>query len=334
MEIRDDIKFYGKLAQRKAGYVAGQVELTSDCFQFCTACDSWKSHARGQIRGVLSLNDVVKLCDELGRMKTFEHLTFTGGDPQKWPAFEEFFEYHRILYPFTFQVNTALARGANPVLWQKMIDRVRVSLDAVLPDTYRKARGVKTDPEEILARMEALRHPNLATMTCVSDVNIDEVPAIIARLNAMSWKPRKAMFLAVMEHDVAPGFWQKFSELKTLESPFVPTSFSEDVAWVREFTRSPEADKIPCYSGSATFHIKCNGEVYPCCLIGGEAIKTRREMAIGNILTETMEGILRRYQPKCHYADKSSPCVAVCQYKQLQMNRAGHAASLTTLSMP
>lgn len=334
MEIRDDLKFYAKVAQRKLGYVAGQLELTSECFQKCLACDSWRADAKGEIKGIWDYQPFLVLMDELQSMPIFEHLSLTGGDPQRWPFLDKFLKEERHRYRFSLQLNTALARDCDPDLYRVKLDRLRVSLDGVTPDTYRKMRGVRTDPEEIIGRMEKLAHPMLATNTCVTDVNIDEIPAIVHRLNNMEFPPRKAMFLAVLDFEVGSDFWRKYAELKALVSPRVPLSFQEDVEWVRGFTKSPESSRVPCYAGGLTFHIKCDGDVYPCCLVGGEAIKTRKEMAIGNVFEEPLAAIHRRYSPGLHYADKESACVKVCQWKQLQVNLAAHQASKLTLTMP
>jgi MoaA/NifB/PqqE/SkfB family radical SAM enzyme len=339
---RPDMMFYGKLAQRKLGYVAGQLELTSLCHQRCVACDSWRQHKKGNINNTLPLQTIKNLAHQLNQTPTFEHLTLTGGEPQDWRdpidpsiTFEDLLTWLSITKKFSLQVNTNFCKPVNVSLWRNALNRVRVSLDAVTPETYKLCRGDTQDPEHILARIEELNHGGLATMTCVSEYNIHEVPDIITRLNRMNNPPRKAMFLAVLDFGhTDPNFWEQYNALREIPSPRVPTSFSEDVSWVREFVCSPQARDIPCHSGSITFHVKCNGDVYPCCLVGGEAIKTRTEMRIGNIHNKTLAQIQKEYKPGCHYRSPDSPCRAVCQWKQLNLNRVAHEASKTFLTMP
>jgi len=141
------------------------------------------------------------------------------------------------------------------------------------------------------------------------------------------------MFLAVLGASVKAGYWEKYAALKKISSPHVQTSFQEDVVGVRAFCDSPEAEKLPCHVGGISFHIKCNGDVYPCCLIGGEAVKTQESMKIGNILSSPISFIQADYQPSCHYK-KGSPCSEVCQWKQVHMNRLTQAAKGITLTMP
>lgn len=334
---RPDMAFYAKLAQRKIGFVAGQMELTSKCFQQCVACDSWRADHKGEITGSFKLLEVQQVLSQLNRMPTFEHLSFTGGDPQTWAdgavGFEDLIASVSSWAKFSLQANTALARDPkDPAIWQRL-KRIRVSLDGSTRKTYKIMRGDDRDPEEIVQRMDALAHPGMSTNTCVTDINIDEVPEIIARLNKMKNLPRKAMFLAAMDFKLRDGFWDKYNELKKIPSK-IELSFQEDVGFVREFLKTEEAKAIPCYAGAITFHIKCNGEIYPCCLVGGEAIKTRREMAIGNVLTQKLDAIQKSYIPALHYAKENSPCRLVCQWKQLHLNRLAHEASKQTLTMP
>lgn len=339
--LRPDLTCYAKFAVHKVGYVAGQVEITSACSQRCIACDSWRAHTKGTIKGTLSLLALKDLVSQLNAMQTFEHLSFTGGDPQDWcaPEYPDFnFENLLILLNmqglnFSLQVNTALIKPIVAGVWRKSLNRVRVSLDGIKRETYKKLRGDDRDPEEIIERMEELAHPGLATITCVSDGNIDEIPAIIERLNRMKNPPRKAMFLAVLNVRIKEDFWDKYDELKEVPSPKVQTSFQEDVIAVRCFCNSLEAEQLPCVVGGITFHIKCNGDVYPCCLIGGEAVKTQEHMKIGNIDRDELKWIQNRYRAKYFYK-KGTPCSEVCQWKQLQINKLAQAAKDITLTMP
>jgi MoaA/NifB/PqqE/SkfB family radical SAM enzyme len=142
------------------------------------------------------------------------------------------------------------------------------------------------------------------------------------------------MFLAVLGTKVKPDFWEKYNALKKITYPEnMQLSFQEDAIEVREFCNSKEAESLPCYVGGVTFHIKCNGDVYGCCLCGGEAIKTQEAMKLGNIRSESISKIQRAYKPTCHYK-KGSPCSEACQWKQLAVNRMVHAAKDVTLTMP
>lgn len=340
--FREDLNTYGKLAQYGIGYCAGQVELTSECEQRCRYCFSWREHHNGTVNGSLSLSMIKDLVAQLNAMTTFSHLTFTGGEPVLWKDstnpeidFEQLLRLLKVQgMNFSLQVNTALVRPLNSTVWNNCLDRVRVSLDGITPETYKKMRGVDQDPEEIIQRMEELAHPGLSIMICAAKENIDEVPLIIARLNKMKHLPRKIMCLAVLGVDSAPEFWEKYNRLKDVPSLHIPTSFQENVSEVRRFCNSPEAEEIPCAVAKISFHIKATGRIHECCLCtGSEAIQSHPESSLGNVYKETLVEIQKRHIPIKHY-QKGSLCSASCQFKQLYINRLAHEAGKITLTMP
>jgi hypothetical protein len=85
-----------------------------------------------------------------------------------------------------------------------------------------------------------------------------------------------------------------------------------------------------------SFHAKANGDWYPCCLVGGEALATQKSFCLGNVHVEgyDLELLRKRYVPLAHYANSESICSKICQYKQLQVNIAAEHAEQLTLAMP
>ncbi len=346
-KIRPDIAAYAKLALTKAGYVAGQVEVTSKCFQKCRACESWRDDLKGVVSGTWSLSAMQMLCEQLNAMETFEHLTLTGGDPQHWPQLPEFLQWFRTKqFRFRLQCNTALTQDVEPAESWFAFDDVCVSLDAVDPVIYNRIRGDKlTHPEDVLRRMRLLQHRRIATRTTVMTANIDHAQTVLDRLEVWNecqpaeFKLRKAVFLAVIgpRDEREGGFWEKFKSLqfRAERKHGLPTSFSESVPKTREFLESADSDDVPCYAGNISFHVKANGDWYPCCLAGGEAITTYPELRTGNYFSVLdVRRMLDEYRVECHYGNPAMPCSEICQWKQLQVNVAGHVASKTTLSMP
>ena len=92
--------------------------------------------------------------------------------------------------------------------------------------------------------------------------------------------------------------------------------------------------------GQISFHMKANGEYYPCCLVGGEVLKTYPSMTDGNYfdgysITEIWERG-RCARPLAYAPENQSvvPCCEICQYKQWSLNKAVHEASQKRLAMP
>jgi len=323
--------------------------LTSRCFQQCRGCDSWRDDKSGRIVGCLDYSRLLDLLQELYYLKV-EHITLTGGDPQAYPDFDRLLRWwgHQKSkhegWP-DLQINTALTRPVSqpPVDWHDAIDEVRVSFDAVDEKLYGRIRGDKfVVPADILQQLVVLNHPNMTTMTVLYQENITEVIPILKALVRSRVRLRKAIFLAGIG-DRSPKedrYWVEYENLDTRLGKAFPnglpfeTSLDESVSWVRGYLSTGGGEGIRCWSGAMAPHIKANGDVYPCCLVGGEALQTYTDMVIGNINDESAEIIMRRYEPPHDYADPDKPCKAICQYKQLQLNIAGEMAARTKLSMP
>jgi MoaA/NifB/PqqE/SkfB family radical SAM enzyme len=343
---REDLVGYASQLRSPMGYVAGQVELTSACEQQCGSCQSWLDHRSGAERGEWGLQALQQFHWDLQHLPTFETLALTGGDPQSYPRLDEFLEYH--LHegsPFRLRMNTALPKPIpDPSLWKEALFDVRVSLDGVDRDYYRKMRGVNTDPRDVIDRMVILRHPRLSTLTCVSQKNIDHVPEIVDHLSRLRQDIpfRKAIFIpirdmndkALIQLDLRPDDYQrKWSDLQEAFGGLDWCSFGEQVA-------EGELAKfkgVKCYVSGITFHAKANGDVYTCCLMGGEAIATRREFRLGNLHENNIEAIwyeAMTRMPKNVYDDPESPCTKICLWKQATMNLIGHETQDVSLAMP
>lgn len=345
--LRGDLALYGKLAISNVGYVAGQVEVTSKCFQMCRGCESWRDDKSGAQQGEWTLEWMKTLLTQLSRLNMFEHLSLTGGDPQAWSFLEQFLDWYNgnhELDRIKLQVNTALVRAVpRPEQWHLFHD-VRVSLDAIRRATYKLIRGDRyTDPLDVVRRIVRLEHKRVATITTVFPENIDEIEEMVESVDqaskTMIHPIRKMMFLPAIGTRVGKniGFWQKYNELsKRLPTKVVvPLSFAESVYQIRQFLTTKEAWDIPCHTSRISFHAKANGDWYPCCLVGGEAIRTEDKLRIGNFFQNpSVDHMWDNAKPHRHYSNKDLPCAQICQYKQLQINLAGMEAAKTTLAMP
>ena len=355
--LREDLTRYGKLLTNGTGYVAGQLEVTSRCFQHCKGCDSWREDLSGAATGEWDFESVQQLCRELASMPSFEHLSLTGGDPQAWPHLYHFLQWWKdnmVETGIRLQLNTALTQPLDSEmreLFRVAVDDLRISLDGLTVETYEKIRGRGlhnkgncTNPEAVIERMCELEHPGLTTNTTVFPENIHEVVPILNQLNDLlslgQLKIRKAHFLAVIGDrgrlDLSTRhFWDEWERIREHAKKLsLPTSVSENPHAVREALAAGLGRELRCWSGRSTFHIKCDGWVYPCCLVGGEALKTQQEFRLGNVHEEGLKSIFaRNNEPEHHYRDKPI-CTKICQWKQLQLNMIGEAADKLVLAMP
>jgi len=345
MKLYPEYAVYGTLAAEGVGWVAGQLELTTACFQNCAFCRSKTDPAS---QAIASEKQVDKLLHELAMLPYFHHLSLTGGDPQAWEPLE------RLLYgylkegldeAFSLQMNTVVARPIrDPGLWKEALRNVRVSLDAATSSTYQKVRGVRGwSPAFLLEQLQRLQHPRLAFICTASDLNVDELSDIVHLLEYMAEKGlviRKVIFLPAMGVEHSPVFWRKFQAFQTdhagVTLPFETNLAAESPLTVRTYLDNPEGSSVRCYAGSVGFHIKSNGDLYPCCLVGGEAVETCQSLRVGNVWGTPLISLQQdahEYRG-LHYADSQLPCREICQWKQLQINLAGTLAEVQHLTLP
>ena len=342
MKIRDDILMYAKIAQQDLGYVAGQIEVTSKCFQHCKYCSSWRDKNYNQEMSFKQMIDFVS--HHLFKFPAFEHLTLTGGDPQAWRPLDCFLGWwQNERYPddIDLQISTALARNIkNPKLWRNVIKDLRVSIDASSAEMYQKIRGDNENTANtVLARLVVLEHPTLAIITTMYPDNIKELTALLWSLDNLyqkGLKIRKVIVMAGIGVELNDEFWEEWDKtmLWALESLKVPTSFGDSIIETREICNTLGIQTVQCWASKLGFHIKPNGDVYPCCLIGGEAIKVKKEFCIGNIFELNLFDIYKRHQALSYYATQPKICRKICQFKQLQINLAGELANETKLAIP
>ena len=343
------------MAERKLGLVCGQVELTSDCFQRCVGCESWRDNLNGRHQGVWSLDNLVQLLDEIQKWfgNTFEHLSFTGGDPQSWPHLRELFIWidKRTTggeWLWDFQVSTALTRDiaeAEGFLWRTLIHDVRISLDGATSETYNKIRRdqLGNTPVRIVERACKLSHPRTAFITTVFEENVDEMFEIAALVDSY-WRRgelplRRHMFLAALgarKGRHADEFWEKWrvqAERISSELDGYPSSLAEDPRKVYE--EIMENKHLPCRVGNVSFHLKADGSYYPCCLVGGEAIATCPPLKIGDFPTHSLFDLYWKFNSVSkHYGNGTLPCRQVCQFKQFSLNKIAEEAAGTRMAMP
>lgn len=338
--MRVDLPLYAKMAQYSLGYVAGQVEVCSACGQKCLYCFSRDEHLAGSMRGTWKLEKLIQLCDELNELPMFEHLALTGGDPIVYPFLGEFLEHVQSKraqgeYRFHLQANTAMTLDPKrPELWKEFND-LRVSLDGVDDKHYQQMRGVNVAVETVLDRCRALNHPRLAFNATVGPANIMHAEQMLKQM--IEWKEsghlnfRKFNVLPVLGHDNPAWMWKRWRNLNEMELPDWISLGSEKRPYLDPETR--------CHVPKISFHLKANGDVYPCCLAGGEALQTQTEFCMGNWWNDGIH--INEYSKKWIaqklYADvngEKSVCWKICQFKQASFNQICEDGFNHALSMP
>jgi MoaA/NifB/PqqE/SkfB family radical SAM enzyme len=130
-------------------------------------------------------------------------------------------------------------------------------------------------------------------------------------------------------------FTTKFADTLWMDCDFEASFENESVAELPALKALAQEEKWDCYAGVLGCHIKANGDIYPCCLVGGEAVSTDAAFVIGNVHLTVLADLHRRY---CNNmitdAYSCEACQAVCLYKQTKINQYAHAAKSIALAIP
>jgi len=271
-----------------------------------------------------------RLSGWLSRSPNFEHLTLTGGDPQAWEHFDKLLDLTGL--DFDMQVSTALMKRPTSN-WRRAFADVRVSLDAITPAMYQSIRGVVRNPVEVLEWLAELDHPRTSIITTLSEVNAVEFVGLVEAVQAYLPDVRRHMVLPVLGDGVdrrSEPWWQRL--VRTYRGDRKMTFGDEPAYW--------KGDR--CWTRRISCHVKANGDVYPCCLVGGEAIETQQQMRLSGGLSSWKSDVAfdRWWKglhdggapPQCY--EDNDVCRKVCQYKQARLNHLAEAAQATRLAMP
>ena len=350
------LDYYGKIASKRLGLVAGQLETTRDCFQQCDMCYSWREALavdKSEEREC-SLERGKHLLAELRSIPTFEWLTLTGGDPQKWTHLSAFLKAY-LDNPCQYQLslNTALTQDLSAEessLFLQTLGSLRISIEALSTQLYQKIRGDDTDPGAVFQRMVDLGHPNTLTLSAVRTDNIYELRKLLrfffetGGLNdtmreRSGGSIQRCLFMPqiLSEGDLRDkeDFVERYDELadeSTIRYGDL-VSFAESSTATKK--KMEESSEMPCFVGNLSFHIKPNGDYYPCCLLGGEAMTTQTDYCLGNIDDHDLRVLWQGNDLDAQRMYREgTPCLRLCQWKQYHLNHAGWNASRTTLRIP
>lgn len=375
--VDNRLRQYVKLALNDYGYVAVQLEVCDTCFQQCVTCQSWREREQSGKSHSIDWDTMVSLHAELKQMRVFENLTLTGGDPLAWLALWDFLDmWIRDGKPYRLQISTAMPRAVFVKLLQdekkmKMLSQVseiRLSLDAYDSEGYQVVRGTEETPIHILKCMEAIGAP-FSILTCVSPYNLQyamrrgekflhEMHELINQHSqtykaetGKSSRLRKWIVLPMLGHlsqkaqqdcklayQEGKAHLEALKESGTFDYAYEISVMGEDRYYVEKALKNERSSEIPCYVGVISCHIKPDGKVYPCCLVGGEAIETLKRFRIGDIHKQKLSAIQNNYVLNLYYDNCKyyccEECCEICLYKQFRFNELCFASKNLKLAMP
>jgi MoaA/NifB/PqqE/SkfB family radical SAM enzyme len=267
-----------------------QIALTDKCYNHCSMCGHWKREKFYTAKA----DDLLTFLS-MGRTKGLETVCYSGGDPFAYPLgmlkrvlrwhVKNFVRYGFITSGYLRpkfrkdkELLTLLARAA----W------IRVSLDAVSEPIYSKIRGgVKV--QEVIDSVRLLSDEDCriglgitvqkANQHHLSDImefayglrNVNEVRCWVVREN-----PDKVPDDVAFVSDIFDRWANIFKHIDV----------DDNLEGAKRDLVGGEGEGLPfgrCYACLYQMFIDASGEVFPCCIIGGDTESNNHGNSFGNI---------------------------------------------------
>lgn len=317
------------------------------------ACDHCYMDAKAEGREELSLEEGVRLIDDLADLK-IPVLIFTGGEPLMSRHFYAYAFHAREagLRAVISTNGTLITPEAASLLAEARIRYVGVSLDSVSPEKHDSFRGVLGAYERALQGLRNARDAGLKTglrITLTKD-NWQDVPALL-NLALEEDIPRFCLYhlvptgrgAGIADRDVTPEqrrcvikfLAEAAVELKDKDIEILTTDSPMDGAYLMELLKGdPRRDHVRkllanaggCSTGTKVANINHRGDVHPChfmphVIVGNVRERSFRDIWIDNPSPElkslrNMKSSLKGACGKCEYLDLCGGCRQKAYYYQ------------------
>jgi len=304
--------------------------VTDVCACRCNMCTHWTMDERYSL-DYETFRSIMLACQENGTQSVF----LSGGDCFWWEHWERFLKDEEI--KLAIQITT-------PLIIPKSFDRqllrrlkwLRVSYDAIKPETFKKIRGVDA-LKKALTDLEHIVKNNLiedvGMTTCLQRDNCSEILEMgeyLVSLGIKRWIVQLVNYhhnLRISQEEVvATGHWlmEKFGEDIPINNFEVLTS---------DFKEWKETKNLPCIIPRMEAFIDTRLRVWPCCNIAQDSLGDEErvdELMMGRIPKGSRAGscFLELWRERRNYLDKFPDfkkihrlCEYTCQFKYFYYNQ-------------
>lgn len=267
-----------------------QLEITDACPNKCKFC------YRPQNPTFMNFDVIKKLTEDL-ELNNAVCLRFTGGEPLIHPNFSEISSLKNKML-FTITTSLAIKQGNqyNKVLDSlKNFNSIKISISAGNKENYRKIHGSNYF-NDVVSNIEYL-NKKLKKKVSINFVVTDEtieagnLVDFIRMINTL--KITGVTFFPALSTPMKMEFLKEFKNLEKIVSGLNCRSNFKNLRY--HLRERKKEHTVPCYISLFHVHIKTNGDVYPCCMSGGEiGQKLSQTLKMGNINEESISEIYKK----------------------------------------
>lgn len=313
------------------------ISLTDYCFSKCQMCGHWKRKDKSEMK----YHDVSSILMSTQDRGT-QSVSLTGGDIFCWPYLKNLLEDKAILLDFYIDTPLIFNERNFSIELLRRVKWIRISLDSVNKDTYRKIRGIDC-LETVKKNISNLTriHPNcdLGIVTVLQKDNhgeLDSIAEFIQENGIKRWIVHPVEFNddKELDREIKSKIFEKL--LERYDKIFPINNFHSHYL---DLVGKYKDEVFKCYMPYFTCSIDTQMNVWPCCILSQNSreILSNNELMLGNIrewhegcfslgdafieLWNCQQNLLDKFD---NFRDICSLCKNTCGFKYMFYNLSYH----------
>jgi MoaA/NifB/PqqE/SkfB family radical SAM enzyme len=280
--------FFESLRTKSQDFVRSiQIEILSGCACKCVMCKQWEDRQSYYMEP----DQLTKFFNDYKRLGGLQ-ANLTGGDPLYYKDFVKVFSQD---FGLRLDITTTMITNDKEKLdLLKKFKLITVSISGT-KDMYEKVQGINAY-ELVKKNLVYIRKKgmNFKTNTVLNDVNLsnlDWVEQFVEDMNLLQPK-----FVTLIQSLFDEGSFTNIPDVVKIFKDKAKFKFSNATMGDRnkKHKKEPNFKKYPCIIPYLHWHIKSSGDVYPCCIMGGEVGQDLDpKFCFGNIFKDSLETIYK-----------------------------------------
>jgi MoaA/NifB/PqqE/SkfB family radical SAM enzyme len=272
-----------------------QLEILSDCPCKCVMCKQWKEREQSYIEPE-KLTAFFKEYKRLGGCQ----ISITGGDPIYYKDFVKVFSQDHDL---RFDITTTLITNDKEKL--DLLSKFKLIIVSIsgADEMYKNIHGINAY-DLVIKNLTYLREKGLKFKlnTILSNDNLTDLSWVEKYVNDMNiLQPKYVTFLQNLFSDENLKNVSEFMKIINSKATFKHSNCSSD-GRKNKSGKEKKFQKCKCIVPYLHWHVKPTGDVYPCCIAGGEVGQDLdKSFCFGNIFVDGLDVI---YKNGTDFVDK------------------------------